>query len=633
MSVSTLHQSTTETTTTQHHAHKNGHLNGKAKGTGKINCTLPKALTIDFKVPGKIEKKAGSSRFSLSTLRRDTQAGIVTGVVAIPLSIGICLMSEYPIQTGLLTVAFACIISFISYLFRPGNYIGTPGVAAGLAPVLALGVHTYGMQNMAFVIFLTAISQAVIWKFNWQKYILKAVPHFLVEGLLAGVGLKIALKFLPYTYDIIHSAETAVFWNSARIQIVAISAITLLTFVVLYYKYKSKMPAIPYFFVIISSVLLAQYIAVPMLHVEHVPIEVTLPLPHFPADVAPIIYLKLFGFAMMLSAIDVIEQVMSNAAIEKIDPLGRKCDTNNSLLAIWIANLGSSFFGGMTNLDGLAKSATNAMAGAVTKFSNLVTAAVILFFLFNHQFLEFLPEFSLAVLMIFTGWKMMIGVLHTAHDGKYALMLSIVCGIMVYEAGIFEGLLVALAIHSIITYIIYKQDNIKTFTIVKEFLAHMSDDDKKDRPLPDLMEVEHDETTGNNRYISVRKSASDKKSLMDFINDWGSSVNSHNVLNIVGLYDYDALLWGTFAKELKPGHSEIKKYFVHLMELGDVKVNFDSREVRQYGDMFIQSGAYTFSYHKRNGELAHVPARYSFVCKKRLNSWFILEHHSSQFPD
>ena len=48
----------------------------------------------------------------------------------------------------------------------------------------------------------------------------------------------------------------------------------------------------------------------------------------------------------MDDVIDVIEQVMSNAAIEKLDPLGRPANTNNSLLAIWVANIGSSFFGG-----------------------------------------------------------------------------------------------------------------------------------------------------------------------------------------------------------------------------------------------------------------------------------------------
>jgi MFS superfamily sulfate permease-like transporter len=111
-------------------------------------------------------------------------------------------------------------------------------------------------------------------------------------------------------------------------------------------------------------------------------------------------------FALMLSSVDIIEQVMSNAAIEKIDPLGRKANSNNSLLAIWIANLASCTFQGMTNLDSLAKSSTNRMAGAVTKMSALFVAGVLAATLAYPEMLQHLPKFSLAVLMIFTGWKM-----------------------------------------------------------------------------------------------------------------------------------------------------------------------------------------------------------------------------------
>lgn len=120
--------------------------------------------------------------------------------MAIPLSIGIALMSDYPIQVGLATVAFAALIGFLFAWFRPGNYIGAPGIAAGLAPILALGVAEFGIENMAFIVFMTSFYQAIIWKFNWQRYLLMAVPTYLVEGLLAGIGLKIALKFLPFLW-------------------------------------------------------------------------------------------------------------------------------------------------------------------------------------------------------------------------------------------------------------------------------------------------------------------------------------------------------------------------------------------------------------------------------------------------
>ena len=91
--------------------------------------------------------------------------------MVIPLSVGIALMSDYPIKVGLATVVFACLIGWINAFIRPGNYIGVPGIAAGLAPLLALGVELrHGKHALRH--FADRATQAVIWKFNWQKYIL-----------------------------------------------------------------------------------------------------------------------------------------------------------------------------------------------------------------------------------------------------------------------------------------------------------------------------------------------------------------------------------------------------------------------------------------------------------------------------
>ncbi|MBE0509161.1 MAG: hypothetical protein K0A95_00250 [Chromatiales bacterium] len=395
----------------------------------------------------------GGAAFQARYASRDVAAGLVTGTVAIPLTVGIAIMSDYPIQVGLATVVFASLIGWLFSWFRPGNYIGSPGIAAGLAPVLALGVASFGIENMAFCIFLTAIMQAIIWRFNWQRYLLVAVPIYLVEGLLAGVGLTIFLKFFSFTYAISDTAvSTAGFWDAARIQMLLISVLTYVIFVALVYRFRDTQPAIPYFVLIISGVIFALFVEVPMLHVEEVALRLAAPIPQVD-NILLLVYMVLF--CAMLAVIDVIEQVMSNAAIEKIDPLERKCDSNNSLLAIWVANLGASFFGGMTNLDGLAKSTTNKLAGAYTKFSILIVAIVVGLFTWQVQYLEYLPMFTLAVMMMFTGYKMIAGVLHVAHFGPYPMVLAILCGGLVYQVGIFEGLLIAMALHAIVHFVIY----------------------------------------------------------------------------------------------------------------------------------------------------------------------------------
>lgn len=420
------------------------------------------------------DKHFGAAAFQAKYALRDAFAGTITGAMAIPLSIGIAMMSDYPIKVGLATVVFASFIGWIFAWFRPGNYIGSPGIAAGLAPALALGVATFGIENMAFCIFLTAVMQAVCWHFNWQKYLLVAVPVYLVEGLLAGIGLKIFLRFFQFTYEIPEESVTEDFWNDARIQMAIISAVGFGVFIYLFSKFKDIQPAIPYFALIIGGAVVAQFITVPMIYVEDVDLVLRLPIP---TDFTITMMILMILFCAMLATIDVIEQVMSNAAIEKIDPLKRKCNSNNSLLAIWIANLGSSFFGGMTNLDGLAKSTTNRLAGAYTKFSLVFIGSVVGFFMMNTEYLEFLPKFALAAIMMFSGYKMIAGLVHVTHYGPYAMMLALLTGMLVFQLGIFEGLMIALIIHAVIHYMVYtKHDNMPGRDVIKRYFENLKRD-------------------------------------------------------------------------------------------------------------------------------------------------------------
>jgi MFS superfamily sulfate permease-like transporter len=571
---------------------------------------------------------ARASPSLLDTLPQDALAGAITGLLAIPLSVGICLMSDYPVKRGLATVVVACLVSFAVYRFRPGNHVGVPGVAAGLAPVLALGVHQFGFERMPFLILLTSLFQMVVWHNRWEKYLLKAVPPFLIEGLLAGVGAKIVMKFLPYTWAVAGDAHGP-FWVPERVTVIAASAGACWLFLHLYRRFHDTNPGMPYLATIGVSVWVGAHAKVPMLTVADVPLTLKWPVPDL-ATIPPATLAHMALFALMLALVDVIEQVMSNAAIEKIDPLGRKSDSNNSLLVMWMANLTASFFGGMTNLDGLAKSSTNRMAGALTKTSCLFVALVIGVVLAYPSLLSVLPEFSLAVLMVFTGWKMIAGLYHVAAEGQYAFGLSLFCGILVFRLGIFEGLAIALLVHSFIVYVVYKHDKVPTLEILRKFIQVFSDGAHPHAT--ELMAVNEDPHTGGLTYSSVTRVPAEKKSLDAFIEDWATGINSHNLLSVVGTYDHHGLLWGTFAKDLRAGHIHIKRYFEHLFELDQVKVRFESGETRQYHDIFIRSGTYRFSYVKKQQPVV-VPARYSFVCKKERTGWYILEHHSSEFPN
>lgn len=540
-------------------------------------------------------------------VKRDALAGVVTGIMAVPLTVGICLMSDYPIMTGLYTVVFAGLISFITYLFKPGNYTGMPGVAAGLAPVLALGVHTFGMDNMPFVILLTATFQMIVWRFKLERFILRVVPHYLVEGLLAGVGLKIALKFVPFLYDIEH--ETDVWLNYEREAVILLSVVSFLAFVWLYRSYKKSMPALPYIVITVTAVVMTFFMPLPKITIDDVAFKLILPIPHFAGMAGAEIgfmLLKMVGFAMMLGVIDVIEQVMSNVAIEKMDSLERDCNSNNSLFAIWIANMGASFFGGMTNLDGLAKSTTNTVAGAVTKLSNLFTSFVLLIFIFFPWLLGYLPEYALGIIMVYSGWKMIANIAHVRAEGRYALIMAGICGVLVWKLGIFEGLLLLLAAHALIQLIFMKRLGKSNKEIWNQFKSTFSEEQQ-------LANIEQEDivTEANVPVLKRLKLA----------------INSHNVNSVVSLYQDDAVLIPSFSSRMRFGKNQITDFYEKLFERDNLSLAIYQVNTQKFENLKVDSGVYHVRW-KNQGFEQESHVRFSLTVKNGK----IITHHSSIEP-
>lgn len=539
-------------------------------------------------------------------LRRDALAGTITGVMAVPLTVGICLMSDYPIMTGIYTVILAGVVSFITYLFKPGNYTGMPGVAAGLAPALALGVSSFGMENMPFVIALTALFQAAVWKFKWERFILRVVPHYLVEGLLAGVGLKIALKFIPFLYDIEHETDT---WlNLEREIVITLSIVSFVLFVMLYKYYKKKMPALPYVVIMVTSFVLSFFLPLPRIAIDSISFELSAPLPDLQGMgqyEALYTLLKMVGFALMLGTIDIIEQVMSHVAIEKMDPRKRIANTNNGLLPIWIANLGATFFGGMTNLDGLAKSTTNTVAGAVTKLSNLFTSLVLLMVVIFPSILEHLPEYALGIIMVYSGWKMIANIANVRSEGRYALIMAAVCGILVFELGIFEGLLLLLAVHAGIQFVFMRRLGQSTNEIISQFKNTFRADEPPVLESADLMQEPQ----------------------VPILNKWVRAVNDHDLDSLMELYADEALMIPAFSSKIRKSKIEVRGLYHDLFEKDDVKVTPIDIVTQRINGLKVDSGVYELIW-KSGGFEKRNKLRFSFVIQNQK----ITSHHSSIEP-
>ena len=91
---------------------------------------------------------------------------------------------------------------------------------------------------------------------------------------------------------------------------------------------------------------------------------------------------------------------------------------------------------------------------------------------------------------------------------------------------------------------------------------------------------------------------------------------------------------GTLSQIRRDEPDTIREYFKGFANKEGISVEFTDELLRDYGDVAINSGFYTFSW-MDNGKKIVVPARYSFVFLKEEDKeeWMILEHHSSLIPE
>jgi uncharacterized protein (TIGR02246 family) len=113
---------------------------------------------------------------------------------------------------------------------------------------------------------------------------------------------------------------------------------------------------------------------------------------------------------------------------------------------------------------------------------------------------------------------------------------------------------------------------------------------------------------------------------------WIDGMNGHDAERVVALYDEEAVLWGTRSATLRDTAATVRDYFKILQTVPpSYKVVLGEHRIRVYGDMAINTGAYTFS-EDRDGKTITRPARFSFVYKNRNGRWLIVDHHSSVVP-
>jgi uncharacterized protein (TIGR02246 family) len=111
---------------------------------------------------------------------------------------------------------------------------------------------------------------------------------------------------------------------------------------------------------------------------------------------------------------------------------------------------------------------------------------------------------------------------------------------------------------------------------------------------------------------------------------WAVAFTKGDLNALMGVYDRDAILWGTSASSMRKGTRAIRDYYGLLFEgVPGSRVALRDTSARLYGDAAVMAGTYILHGAGSDGRQTATPVRFVMVCVKRGGAWVVAEHHLS----
>lgn len=339
---------------------------------------------------------------------RDLMAGLIVGVVALPLAIAFAIASGVSPEKGLFTAVIAGFI--ISALGGSKVQIGGP---TGAFIVVVYGiVQQYGVNGLIIATLLAGIMLAVM-GFARLGMVIKFIPHPLIIGFTSGIALIIfssqirdffGLQMGAVPADFISKWEMyATHFTSLNLSSVCIAAGTVVT-IQLWPRLTHKVP----------GSLIAILLTTAAVQFFHLPVETigsrfgsipsSLPSPVWPQLNLTTIK-QLMQPAFTIALLGGIESLLSAVVADGMT--GGNHRSNTELVAQGIANIASSLFGGIPATGAIARTATNIRNGGRTPVAGIVHAiTLLLIMLFVGKWAALIPMATLAGILVVVAYNM-----------------------------------------------------------------------------------------------------------------------------------------------------------------------------------------------------------------------------------
>jgi len=346
--------------------------------------------------------------YTPSRLAADLTAGLVVGVVALPLSIAFAIASGVSPEKGLVTAVVAGFV--VSALGGSRHQIGGP---TGAFIVIVAGIHAqYGAAGLTTATLMAGII-LVIMGFARFGSVLKYIPYPVIVGFTGGIALIILASqvkdFLGLQMGDVPQGFLAKWLEYARhlrtVNPWAVGVASLSVAVMAFWpRVTHRVPGS-----VVALALGTAVVAVFRLPVETIgarfgEIPSSLPLPVMPVF-DPATIKALVRPATTIAILAAIESLLSAVVADGMT--GDRHDSDTELVAQGAANIAVPFFGGIPATGAIARTATNIRNGATSPVAGLVHALTLLaVMLFFGQWAGLIPMPVLAAVLVLVAYNM-----------------------------------------------------------------------------------------------------------------------------------------------------------------------------------------------------------------------------------
>jgi SulP family sulfate permease len=368
--------------------------------------------------------------YSSTQFRQDVIAGLIVGIVALPLAIAFAIASGVKPEQGLYTAVIAGFI--ISALGGSRVQIGGP-TGAFIVIVYEI-VHQYGYEGLATATLMAGIL-LVIMGIARLGAVIQFIPYPLTIGFTAGIALIISvaqardflgLKMATVPGDFLEKCvayyEHLDTWNPESL---GIGVFTVL--IVWFWPRVTRR---------VPGSLIAIFGTTALVHSFGLSVETigsrfgevpsSLPMPHLP-NLEWEHVKHLFSPALSIALLGGIESLLSAVVADGMT--GRRHRSNMEIIAQGVANIASPIFGGIPATGAIARTATNIKSGGRTPIAGMVHAITLLFIMvFVGKWAALIPLATLAGILLVVAynmseWRLFVKLLHSPKS-DVAIMLN-----------------------------------------------------------------------------------------------------------------------------------------------------------------------------------------------------------------